>query len=89
MKENKLDVLMISQISAFTGFAIDSVIDSNEDNVVIWYLNDGKNHYEIHLNFNKKEVGFVDWIADDKTYFSILGIALSSGYTCEDYFTSK
>jgi hypothetical protein len=84
-KNNKLDVWMISQVSAFTGFSIGTTMD----NLVVWYLNDGKNHYEIHLDFDKKELGFVDWVGDDKTYYSIVGVAMMGGFTTEDYFTSK
>ena len=84
-KTNKLDVWMISQVSAFTGFSIGTTMDS----LVVWYLNDGKNHYEIHIDFDKKELGFVDWVGDDKTYYSIVGVAMMGGFTTEDYFTTK
>lgn len=83
-QKNQLDIWIISQISAFTGASI----GSTQDQVVVWYLGDSKTHYELYLDFSKKELGFVDWVGDDKTYYSLVGVALSGGYTVEDYFTS-
>jgi hypothetical protein len=81
---NKLDVWMVSRISAFTGQSI----GSTQGNLVVWYLNDAhSNHYEIHLDFHKKELGFLDWCGDDKTYYSLVGVAMMAEFTTEDYFT--
>jgi hypothetical protein len=52
-------------------------------------LNDGKHHYEIRLDFDTKELGFVDWVGDDKTYYSLVGVAMMAEFTTEDYFTDK
>ena len=81
---NKLDVWMISRISAFTGFSI----CTTQGNLVVWD-SPSLPHYEIHLDFDKKELGFVDWVGDDKTYYSLVGVAMMAGFTTEDYFTDK
>jgi hypothetical protein len=54
--------------------------------LVEWYCGDKG---QITLDFDKKELGFVDWVGDDKTYYSLVGIALIAGFTTEDYFTKK
>jgi hypothetical protein len=44
---------------------------------------------EVHLDFDKKELGFVDWVGDTKTYYALVGVAMIAGFTTEDYFTEK
>ncbi len=84
-KENKLDVWMISQISAFLG----EQIGIQQGNMVGWYPENHRGVMEVHLDFDKKELGFVDWVGDTKTYYSLVGIAMIAGFTTEDYFTEK
>ena len=81
-KTNKLDVWMISRVSAFLG----AQIDATTDDFVIWYVENGKGLSEIHLDFSKKELGFVNWVGDDKTYYSLVGVAMMAGFTTEDYY---
>jgi hypothetical protein len=83
--ENKLDVWMISRISAFTGWSI----STTQGNAVTWDSLEKNNLCEVILDFEKKELGFVDWVGDDKTYYSLVGVALMAGFTTEDYFTDK
>jgi hypothetical protein len=82
MKKNKLDVWMISRVSGFLGQGIDTQMD----NFVEWYMNDGS---QVVINFNTKEVVFVDWVGDDKTYYSIVGLASMSDFTTHDAYTEK
>jgi hypothetical protein len=81
-KNNKLDVWVISRVSVF----LNESISGTQGNLVEWFLNDGS---EVLINFDTKEIGFVNWIGDDKTYFSIIGVGLSQGFTTHDYFTEK
>ena len=83
--ENKLDVWMISRISAFTGWSI----STTQGNAVTWDSLEKNNFSEVILDFDKKELGFVDWVGDDKTYYSLVGVAMMAGFTTEDYFTEK
>jgi len=82
MKKNKLDVWMISRVAAFLGQGIDTQMD----NFVEWYMNDGS---QVVINFNTKEVVFVNWVGDDKTYYSIVGLASMADFTTHDAYTEK
>lgn len=82
MKKNKLDVWMISRVSAFLGQGIDTQMND----FVNWILNDGS---QVAINFNTKEVVFVDWVGDDKTYYSIVGVASMADFTTHDAYTEK
>ena len=53
---------------------------------VYWYLNDGS---ELEIDFDEKEIKFIDWVGDTKTYFAIVGLASSKNFTTNDYFTQK
>jgi hypothetical protein len=79
-KNNKLDVWMISQISVFLNHSIDTV----QGNSVYWLLDDNS---QLEINFDDKEVKFIDWVGDDKTYFAILGLCKSRNMEPMDYFT--
>ena len=81
-KNNKLDVWMISRVTLF----LNESISGTQDNLVEWFLNDGS---EVLINFDNKEIGFVNWVGDDKTYYSIVGVAMMAGFTTHDYFTEK
>ena len=80
--ENKLDVWMISRISVF----LSQTIGSSQGDRFAWFLDDGS---EVLINFDSKQLGFVDWVGDDKTYYSLVGVAMMAGFTTEDYFTDK
>jgi len=81
-KTNKLDVWMISRVSVF----LNESISGTQGNLTEWFLNDGS---EVLINFDNKEIGFVNWVGDDKTYYSIVGVASTAGFTTGDYFTDK
>jgi hypothetical protein len=81
-KTNKLDVWMISRVSVF----LNQSISGTQGNCIYWFLNDGS---EVLINFDDKKIGFVDWVGDDKTYYSIVGVACTAGFTTGDYFTEK
>ena len=83
--ENKLDIWMVSRISAF----LNETIGSTQGDLVVWYPEFNKGVGEVVLDFDKKELGFVDWVGDDKTYYSLVGVAMMAGFTTEDYFTDK
>ena len=80
--ENKLDIRMISEISAFLG---DGGIDI-QDNIVSWTLFFPKGVGKVELNFENKELIFVDWNGDDKTYYALIGLALTSKFEIIDAF---
>lgn len=84
-KESKLDVWMISQISAFLG----EQIGVQQGNMVGWFPENSKGVMEVNLNFETKELSFVDWLGDMKTYYALVGVAMIAGFTTEDYFTDK
>lgn len=81
MKNNKkqLDVWMVSRISANLGVGIDCEMS----NVVYWTTQNGT----VELDFNTKELRIVDWMGDDKTYYSLVGVASISEFTYHDCYT--
>jgi hypothetical protein len=81
-KTNKLDVWMVSRVSAFLGESI----GSEAENFVSWYVESKKGLSTIFLDFEKKELGFVNWLGDDKTYYSLVGVVMMAGFTTEDYY---
>lgn len=82
MKKNKLDVWMISRVSVFLGQCLDTEMSDS----VEWYLKDGST---VYIDFNDKYITFVDWVGDDKTYYSIYGVARMADFTCHDAYTEK
>jgi len=81
-KTNKMDIWVISNVSVFLGQSIDTEMGDS----VYWYLNDGS---ELEIDFDEKEIKFIDWVGDTKTYFAIVGLASSKNFTTNDYFTDK
>ena len=81
-KTNKMDIWVISNVSVFLGQSIDTEMGDS----VYWYLNDGS---ELEIDFDEKEIKFIDWVGDTKTYFSIVGLASTNNFTTNDYFTDK
>ena len=81
-KTNKMDIWIISNVSVFLGQSIDTEMGDS----VYWYLNDGS---ELEIDFDEKEIKFIDWVGDTKTYFAIVGLASSKNFTTNDYFTDK
>lgn len=81
-KENLIDVWMVSRVSVF----LNQSCDTEMDNVIYWLTDNG----EVELDFNKKELRFIDWVGDDKTYFSLVGVAtMNDKFKTGDYFTEK
>ena len=80
--ENKLDIRMISQISAFLE---DGGIEI-QDNIVSWTLFFPKGVGKVELNFENKELIFVDWNGEDKTYYALVGLGLTSEFEIIDAF---
>ena len=78
----KIDYWMITNISVMVGEAC----DTDMDNSFYWHLKDGS---ALELDFNNKEVRFVDWVMDSKTYYSIIGIATLRNFSHGDYFTDS
>ena len=81
-KTNKMDIWVISNVSVFLGQSIDTEMGDS----VYWYLNDGS---ELEIDFDEKEIKFIDWVGDTKTYFAIVGLASTNNFTTNDYFTQK
>ena len=81
-KTNKMDIWVISNVSVFLGQSIATEMGDS----VYWYLNDGS---ELEIDFDEKEIKFIDWVGDTKTYFAIVGLASSKNFTTNDYFTQK
>jgi hypothetical protein len=81
-KNNKLDVWMISRVSAF----LNESISTTQGNLVDWIMNDGS---EVLIDFDKEEIRMIDWVGDDKTYYAIVGVAHMADFKIDDYFTDK
>jgi hypothetical protein len=81
-KNNKLDVWMISRVSAF----LNESISTTQGNLVDWIMNDGS---EVMIDFDKEEIKMIDWVGDDKTYYAIVGVAHMADFKIDDYFTDK
>ena len=79
---NKMDIWVISNVSAFLGQGIDTQMGDS----VYWYLDNGS---QLEIDSNEKEIKFIDWVGDTKTYFAIVGLASSRNFTTGDYFTEK
>ena len=79
---NKMDIWVISNVSAFLGQGIDTQMGDS----VYWYLDNGS---QLEIDSNEKEIKFIDWVGDTKTYFAIVGLASSNNFTTNDYFTEK
>jgi hypothetical protein len=67
---NKMDIWVISNVSAFLGQGIDTQMGDS----VYWYLDNGS---QLEIDSNEKEIKFIDWVGDTKTYFAIVGLASS------------
>jgi hypothetical protein len=83
--ENKIDVKMVSRVSAFLGESISTI----QGNLVAWDIQSSNGSMEVHIDFEKKELGFVDWLGnyDDKLYFALVGVALNYGFTTAEYWS--
>lgn len=77
-----MDIWVISNVSVFLGQSIDTEMGDS----VYWYLNDGS---QLEIDFDEREIKFIDWVGDTKTYFAIVGLASSYNLTTNDYFTDK
>lgn len=80
-KTTTFDIWMISNISVFLGESM----DTQQGDSVFWFL---KNGSQLEIDFKNKEIKFIDWDTDLKTYYSIIGIASSNNFTTGDYFTN-
>lgn len=70
---------MVSHISAFLGEGITTSMDG----IYCWYTDKGE------VAIKGTEVQFIDGEFDEKTYFAIVGYALTNGFTTGDYYTEK
>jgi len=64
---------------------VEGEVSTYEDTIIIHPLNKDAEGY-IQINRKEKEVGFVDFGIDTKTYFAVVGFAMCRNYTTEDYF---
>jgi hypothetical protein len=80
--KKQIDVWMVSRVSVF----LNESIGSTQGELAVWYMNDGS---EVVIDFDKKEIKMVDWIGDDKTYYSIVGVGTMAGFETNDYYTDK
>jgi len=60
-------------------------VSTYDDVITIHPIKKGAEGF-IQINREKKEVGFVDFGMNIKTYFAIVGLAMCRNYTTEDYF---
>jgi hypothetical protein len=81
-KTKQLDLWMITRVSAFLGQGIDTEMND----LVSWIMNDGS---QVSIRFNERELQFIDWVGDDKTYYSLVGIAAMADFKFNDYYTEK
>jgi hypothetical protein len=83
MKNKKtVDVWIISQVSAFLAEPVHTI----QDGIGEWIFDDGS---ILWVDCENKEIKFVDWVGDMKTYFSIVGVAAMNNYSYNDYFTDS
>ena len=68
MDENKI----ILQVCEFTG----QYEYTETNNVVLWILVDGST---VQIDFNQMETTMTNWIVYDKTFYSIVGLSITSG----------
>jgi len=80
-KTKQMDVWMVSRVSVF----LNETVGSTQGELAVWYMNDGS---EVVIDFDKKEIKMVDWVGDDKTYYSIVGVGTMAGFVTNDYFTN-
>ena len=80
--KKQIDVWVVSRVSVF----LNESIGSTQGELAVWYMNDGS---EVVVDFDKKEIKMVDWIGDDKTYYSIVGVGTMAGFETNDYYTEK
>ena len=80
--KKQIDVWMVSRVSGF----LNESLGSTQGELAVWYMNDGS---EVVIDFDKKEIKMVDWIGDDKTYYSIVGVGTMAGFETNDYYTDK
>jgi hypothetical protein len=78
--ESKLDIRMISEISTFLGEGKIHI----QDNIVSWTLFFPKGVGEVELDFERKELIIVDWNGNSKTYYALVGRALTSKFEVID-----
>jgi hypothetical protein len=83
MKTNDI-IWLVSEISAFVGQGL----STTQGELYVWDLIDKNDKYkgEVVLDTKNKEIQFVDYDLDTKTYFAIVGLAFSRGLTTGDYF---
>lgn len=60
-------------------------VSTYDDVIIIHPVKKNAEGY-IQINRKEKEVGFVDFDLDTKTYFAVVGFAMCRNYTTEDYF---
>jgi hypothetical protein len=77
----EVDLWLVSSIAVFLNSTCDMVCDD----MVAFYTRKG----EVVLDITNREIRFIDWTGDDKTYFAIIGIGTMRDYTSNDYYTEK
>lgn len=82
MKNKSIDFWLLTNISVMLGEAC----DTDMDNIFYWHLNDGS---VVELDFKEKEIRFVDWMGDNKTYYALIGITTLRQFKHGDYLTNK
>lgn len=78
-------IQLISQISAFTNTSADVM----SDGTINWCIKHPTGHYHIEMDINNKEVNFVDYDADDKTYYAILCCVVRADYDQHDCYSGE
>jgi hypothetical protein len=79
--KKQIDVWVVSRVSVF----LNETVGATQGELAVWYMNDGS---EVVIDFDKKEIKMVDWIGDDKTYYSIVGVGAMAGFVTNDYYTN-
>lgn len=75
-------ISLISQISVFTKTNVDTM----SNHTLNWCVKHKFGHYHIELDINDKQVKFIDYDGDDKTYFAITYVAVAAGFDSDDYY---
>lgn len=83
-KTIKLTTTELDLINTISLFVKGEVL-TYDDIIIIQPLKKNAEGY-IQIKRKEKEVGFVDFDLDTKTYFAVVGFAMCRNYTTEDYF---
>lgn len=84
MKE-KIDLDMMCIISGFLGKSYDVQEGSLG---FVWIVNN-EHESEVYVSFDTRELILINWVGDDKLYYSLIGLAWKNDFTIKETYTEK